>query len=173
MSPQKRKIISVGFSLVELLVAIAILGIIVRIIMVNINSARSKARDAQRNSDLEAIEVGLQLYHDKYGTYRVAGSGLSGTGTGWAGYENGSTYTLAVTHGLYNEKFLPVPIMDDPTTSVRPSYMISLCDSNQAYALYAKKENSKASDIAYAQKTCNGAAAVAAGENYSVANKTY
>ena len=37
--------------------------------MVSVNSARVKARDAKRKSDLKQITTALEMYYDKYGQY--------------------------------------------------------------------------------------------------------
>lgn len=53
-----------GFTLVELLVVIAIIGILSSLSVVSLNSARQRARDAQRRADLRQVYTALQLYFD-------------------------------------------------------------------------------------------------------------
>lgn len=61
-----------GFTLIELLVVIAIIGILASIITANLSSAQSKARDARRMSDLDAIKKALILYSADHGGYPVS-----------------------------------------------------------------------------------------------------
>jgi general secretion pathway protein G len=85
-----------GFTLIELLVVISIIGILATLIVANLNSARSRARDAERKSDLKNIEAALRLYYNDYGTfpandnsYQPKGCGLSGiTSCTWGGEWN-------------------------------------------------------------------------------------
>ena len=58
-----------GFTLIELLVVISIIGILAVLVMANLNSARSRARDAVRKSDLKNIQTALRLYYNDNGRY--------------------------------------------------------------------------------------------------------
>jgi prepilin-type N-terminal cleavage/methylation domain-containing protein len=53
-----------GFTLVELLVVISIIGILSSFALVSLNSARMKARDALRKGDMAQMRTALSLYYD-------------------------------------------------------------------------------------------------------------
>jgi len=63
------KKISSGFSLIELLVVISIIGILVGLSIFSIGSSRAAARDARRKADIETIRAGLELYKADCGDY--------------------------------------------------------------------------------------------------------
>ncbi len=63
-----------GFTLIELLVVIAIIGMLSSIVLGSLNSARQKARDAQRVSDLTQIRNALELYHSDNNSYPLSGA---------------------------------------------------------------------------------------------------
>ena len=60
---------SAGFTLIELLVVISIIGVLATLVAANLNSARSRARDAERKSDLKNISTALRLYFNDNGTF--------------------------------------------------------------------------------------------------------
>ncbi len=65
-----------GFTLIELLVVIAIIGLLSTLAVVTLSSARQKARDARRKSDLKQISTAMELYYsenESYPTNNAAG----------------------------------------------------------------------------------------------------
>lgn len=58
-----------GFTLIELLVVIAIIGTLSSVVLTSLNSARAKARDAKRQSDLTQLRTALEFYFDSNGSY--------------------------------------------------------------------------------------------------------
>jgi len=58
-----------GFTLIELLVVIAIISFLASIVMVSLDSARGKARNAKRNSDIIQLYATFQLGYDANGAY--------------------------------------------------------------------------------------------------------
>lgn len=60
-----------GFTLVELLVVISIIGILSTFAIVSLNSAREKARDALRKGDMAQLRTALNLYYDDNNMYPV------------------------------------------------------------------------------------------------------
>ena len=56
-----------GFTLIELLVVVAIMGLLAALAVVALNTARARARDARRVSDIKQIQTALELYYmDNY-----------------------------------------------------------------------------------------------------------
>ncbi len=171
-----KSIFSRGFTLIELLVVISIIGILSSVVLASLNSARAKARDARRMSDLNSIQIALEMYYLDYGTYRISGTGWLGHGDGYLGYENGTDYPKAMTRVLSEKGYLSKPIVDDGP-DYHLGYMIYLCEDDEMYSISCTKEKPTISDVDFIQKTCNGLGVNGAytfyGKNYALANKTY
>ena len=63
----RRKKSTSGFTLIELLVVIAIIGVLSSVVLASLNTARTKARDARRVTDIKQIQIALELYFDGAG----------------------------------------------------------------------------------------------------------
>ena len=87
MIMHSKKVGARGFTLIELLVVIAIIGILSAVVLTSLNSARLKARDARRISDMKNMSLAFELFYDSCGRYPSA---LATTDTG-GGACSGST----------------------------------------------------------------------------------
>lgn len=65
---------SLGFTLVELLIVVGIIGILATLLMANFIGVRQRARDAQRKSDIRQMQSALEIYRSDNGSYPVTGN---------------------------------------------------------------------------------------------------
>lgn len=82
-----------GFTLVELLIVIAIIGILSSVVMSSLNSARAKARDASRVASIQEMQKALENYYLDNGRYPGATLGsyaktIDTPNGGECGYQN-------------------------------------------------------------------------------------
>ncbi|OGZ33290.1 MAG: hypothetical protein A3I88_02795 [Candidatus Portnoybacteria bacterium RIFCSPLOWO2_12_FULL_39_9] len=113
-----------GFTLIELLVVIAIIGILATIVLVSLNTARSKARDTRRVSDMRQVALALEMYYD------------DNTSTGYPGTAASNQWSVmetAIEAGGYISS-----IPGDPGTG---SYEYWVASGNQGYVLKGTLEN--------------------------------
>lgn len=58
-----------GFTIVELLIVIVVIGILATITIIAFNSIQQRGRDSQRVSDIATIKKSLELFHAQNGYY--------------------------------------------------------------------------------------------------------
>lgn len=68
-----------GFTIIELLVVVAIIAILVSVIMANIRGAKEKARDVTRMSDIKTFTNVLGLYQTSKGQYPIYDGYITGS----------------------------------------------------------------------------------------------
>lgn len=89
---------SLGFTLVELLISIGIMGTLMAILLPNFMGARERARDSQKIQDLGAIKNALRLYYNDNQSYPAGSGGM--LGVGMTGYMN-NVMNLGYTYNYY------------------------------------------------------------------------
>ncbi len=97
---KNNKIKKSGFTLIELLVVIAIIGVLSSVVLASLNTARMKARDSRRISDLKQIKLALELYYDTNGYYPPSNCGWDCNGYRYS-YSPGSWNLLAAELSPY------------------------------------------------------------------------
>ncbi len=65
----KKYLKTLGFSLIELMVIIAILGLLAGLVSGNFINSLKKGRDAKRKADLEQIQRALEMYYEDNRAY--------------------------------------------------------------------------------------------------------
>ncbi len=65
-----------GFTLLEVLVVVSVIGILAGVVAVNLNSARVLARDARRKQDVQQIQSALELYYNDHRAYPAGAASL-------------------------------------------------------------------------------------------------
>jgi general secretion pathway protein G len=65
-----------GFTLVELMVVIVILGLLITIVALNVLPAQDKAMVSKARADIATLEQGVELYRLQTQTYPSSGDGL-------------------------------------------------------------------------------------------------
>ncbi len=74
-----------GFTLIEILVVVAIIAILASVVLIGLGPAQKAGRDARRISDLRQIQNGVELYFSHCGSYPYAAGGSVPAGCGLAG----------------------------------------------------------------------------------------
>ncbi len=64
-----------GFTVVELVITITIMGILITLAVVNLNSSQVNARDTERKSDVESLVANLEAYYNNTNPATTTGGG--------------------------------------------------------------------------------------------------
>jgi prepilin-type N-terminal cleavage/methylation domain-containing protein len=99
---------SKGFTIVELLIVIVVIGILAALVIVQFTNVQARARDAERKSDIRAIQSKVAEYYALNGFYPITLAGVAslpsdackapgGTGTCAAPNYNYKAYKTGTT----------------------------------------------------------------------------
>ncbi len=89
-----------GFSLIELMVVITIIGILASIVYASLGQGSVKTRDAKRQSDLRMVETALAAYKRANGRYPTMGT--DGNADGFSSESETNDYIVGLTPTFLN-----------------------------------------------------------------------
>ena len=96
-----------GFTLVELLVVIAIIGILATLVLLQLGTARARARDAQRITAVNQLRTALEEYYGDNGSYPTGPLTSANIGPTSSG-KYLSNLPVEPNGGVYNYVYSPV-----------------------------------------------------------------
>lgn len=109
-----------GFTIVELLIVIVIIGILAALVFVQFNNMQARGRDAERKADLRLIESKLAEYNADEGAYPEAVS------------------TESIADSLAEINGIPEDALEDPTNTDPHIYTYE--SDGSTYTLTARLE---------------------------------
>jgi len=132
-----------GFTLIELIVVMSIIGVLATLIINNLNDARARARDTKRKQDLNQLKTAIRLYYNDNQSYPNDAFGrylpyCGGTGTD--NCQQGDQFSV------------------DTTTYMNqlPEYQYDQTESGENFVLKVILENPSDPNIETSQASCPG-----------------
>jgi general secretion pathway protein G len=155
-----------GFTLVEILVVIVIIGILSAIGLGGFIASQQKSRDSQRKGNLKNITTALEVYYNDWGSYPLSENGrILGCGT-----PQNPEQCLWLEPFVKNDTYYMVEVPKDPLVGYNYFYV----SDGTSYQIYARLENLKdksvptaaGEPVGYAGTACVGSTLC----NYGVAS---
>lgn len=99
-----------GFTIVELLIVIAIIGILAALVVVAYSGITKAAYKSKRLADMNSVQKALELYHQDYGYYPPNGA------DNWGGAFNSTQVTNAL------KPYMPSGVPSEPSGDASKAY---------------------------------------------------
>jgi prepilin-type N-terminal cleavage/methylation domain-containing protein len=134
----KKTLSKKGFTLIELMVVVAIIALLTGIVTVNLTKSRGKARDAKRVSDLGQLQLALELVFDRCNQYPQVNPMIATISTATVCTKNGTQISI-------NTFISTIPVQQSAgsgdTTYYRYGTNIPYAAGSTDYVLATRLEN--------------------------------
>ncbi len=107
--------LTAGFTLVELMVAISIIGILSAIVYANFGESRKSSRDDIRKTSMKELQLAIEFYKAQNGVYPAQGNAAAWSGGTSGAYNAGVNYIV----GLVPDYIPALPFDPSPTPADR------------------------------------------------------
>lgn len=132
-----------GFTLIEMLVVITIIGVLSSIGLATFTSAQKKARDARRKNDLTTVAKALEVYFNDQGLYPADDNSsyqIQGCFDGEDPTEKNCPWGSAFQHANTTPSTVYlIALPADPSTG--QTYYYDAAADRKSFQLYARLEN--------------------------------
>jgi prepilin-type N-terminal cleavage/methylation domain-containing protein len=133
-----------GFTIVELLIVIVVIGILAALVLNTFSNSQARARDTKRRADLSQIKKSLLQHEAVEGHmfYSGSGCGSQGNGSGWFNLANPAlNYPESIENCLKDSGYLSQEIIDPSgkpncTGASCHAYMKYNCWESGQYVVY-------------------------------------
>src|SRR5688500_9887067 len=120
-----------GFTIIELLVVIVIIGILVALALPNLFSAQARGRDTDRKNELKNLQTRLETHFNDNGSYPSTNTAAMVTALGGAATDDeyvdprNNAYTYASTDGTSYTLTADLENDDDPDADGSGNYVLN------------------------------------------------
>jgi prepilin-type N-terminal cleavage/methylation domain-containing protein/prepilin-type processing-associated H-X9-DG protein len=145
--------IRLAFTLVELLVVMAIIGILVALLLPAIQAAREASRRTKCLNNLHQMAIGMHEFHDAYGYFPPAF--LKPNNWGWGVWILPFVEETNLFQSL-NPNATPISVSSDTTTPIQ----VFTCSSDPSPPLHIFYSNYAKSDYAVSEQVSDGSSKI-------------
>jgi len=142
-----KKLKNQGFTIIELLIVIVVIGILATLVITTYNGVQSKARDTKRKTDINALQGMVEAYNTNAGYYPTLANINSAAwrATNMKGLDpsalqdpQGSSQTLVASPAAGSYAYAALPSGCDDATTNCTSYTLTATLENPSGSTYVK-----------------------------------